>query len=420
MIEDAADHPRLLGGRDGDVDHFDLGVVEQRFERGEDAWHPAQRGDLARRGLGPRGQAHDLEAGVGVGDEVAVADDEARPDHADPDVAAAGHRGQVAQIRVHAAGGVVHRPPTTVKGFSGKPFRPYGTGSCGRVQGAVALRRAGFGSPSGQGWNQRSNSSETVCRVTVLAARPKASAGASTAMMPTPPRQSISQSGGATSASDRQGRQADQDDMGLARLVRGPGERGPASARPGGRRRRPAAAGPVDPEGAGLALQALEERLVAAVVVQAEHGPAQRDREPGRRPAQVAGPRGQAVAEAESQAEVRRVVHQVVEIDAVEARRPAPAGDLAIDVIEPERQVRQHDAGHEPRARTRHERQRRRTARRQRQERHLVGREAEPDRQPGPVDRRSAARPAAPASCRSHGTAPSGRSTAASARVGCG
>ena len=102
---------------------------------------------------------------------------------------------------------------------------------------------------------------------------------------------------------------------------------------------------------AGLALEPLEERLVSAVVVQAEARPAQRDREPGRRPARVARPRGQAVAEAEPEAEVRRVVHQVVEIDPVEAGRPPPARDLAVDVVEPERQVRQRHAGDEtPRA----------------------------------------------------------------------
>ena len=83
------------------------------------------------------------------------------------------------------------------------------------------------------------------------------------------------------------------------------------------------------------------------------------------------------------------MVHQVVEIDAVETCRPSPAGDLAIDVVEPERQMRQSDAGDEPRAMHRSSiASVAASARRQCHERHLMRREAEPDGQPGPVNRR--------------------------------
>ena len=61
----------------------------------------------------------------------------------------------------------------------------------------------------------------------------------------------------------------------------------------------------------------------------------------------VAGSSGQPESEREAQREVGGMVHQVVEVDAVQADRSAPAGDLAVDVVEPEAQVGQHDADDE-------------------------------------------------------------------------
>ena len=90
--------PGCVGGRDRDVDHLDLGVVEHLLQRVEDAGDAAEPGDLVRRGEGPRGQPDDAEARLGIGDEVAVADDEARPHHADPHVEALRGHEQVAEV----------------------------------------------------------------------------------------------------------------------------------------------------------------------------------------------------------------------------------------------------------------------------------------------------------------------------------
>ena len=108
------------------------------------------------------------------------------------------------------------------------------------------------------------------------------------------------------------------------------------------------------------------------------------------------------------------MVHQVVEIDPVEAGRPPPAGDLAVDVVEPERQVRQRDAERRsPRAipvaiasaAAPLASQRRPAS------------PGAPRARAGPpaTSRRppTAARPAAPASCRSRGAGPSGPAPAA-------
>ena len=132
--------------------------------------------------------------------------------------------------------------------------------------------------------------------------------------------------------------------MEFAQLVGRPGD-GPASAaRPGGRRLRTAAASAVDPIAARGALESLEKCLVAAIVVQAQKRPSDRDGEAGDRPPRLAGTGGQAVAECETQRQVGGVVHQVIEINAVQADRSPPAGDLAVDVVEPEAQVGQQDA----------------------------------------------------------------------------
>src|SRR5262249_24272073 len=81
----------------------------------------------------------------------------------------------------------------------------------------------------------------------------------------------------------------------------------------------------VDTERPPLALESLEECLISAVVVQPEQAPPQRRRCPRRRPAEVARPGRQAIAEGEAQGHRRRVVHQVIEIDSPEASGPPRA-----------------------------------------------------------------------------------------------
>ena len=155
-----------------------------------------------------------------------------------------------------------------------------------------------------------------------------------------------------TSRQTSKARQPDQDDVGLARLCTpARSVRKPLPPRPRCRRRWPAAAAAVDAVAAGRALEPLEERLVAAIVVQAQQSPAAAiakpaiaqagspDRRPGRYPS------------AKPRARLRSVVHQVVEIDPVQAGRAAPAGDLAVDVIEPEpRWTPRHAESRSPRA----------------------------------------------------------------------
>ena len=214
----------------------------------------------------------------GVGDEVAVADDEPGAD--DADARRRGGRARSGRWPRSSRSSVLH-------GHALGPVR-VGRGARRRrfVHGYRSGRRASPGlRTSGRTRPRRCRAStDRAARAERRAAGPgRPSAGR-------PSARGASQTGATTRASDGQGRQAEQDDVRLARLVRGPGQRARAAPRPGagGAGRPPRAA--VDAEGAGLALQSLEERLVTAVVVQAQNGPASRDREPGRRPAEVAGP----------------------------------------------------------------------------------------------------------------------------------
>ncbi len=120
--------------------------------------------------------------------------------------------------------------------------------------------------------------------------------------------------------------------------------------------------------------------------MQAQEGPTRRDREAGDRPAHLAGTGRQAVPQCKAQHQVGRVVHQVIEIDAVQADRAPPAGDLAIDVVEPEAQVGQHDSRHEQRAISRADRHGGGERSAQGGQRHLMRSQAEPDRQPAAVN----------------------------------
>ena len=181
--------------------------------------------------------------------------------------------------------------------------------------------------------------------------------------------------------------------MTFARLERRPGQHRPASTGPGGRRRGAAPGPAVDPIRARGRLQSLEKGFISAIVLEAEERPARPDREPGRRPERVARPRGQPVAQAEAQRHRQGVMHQIVEIDAVEPARPAPSGDLAVDVVEPEAQVGQQDPEDEAEPVTRGDRDGRTEAGRRGPERDLVRREAQADRRPGAIDRRGAGHP---------------------------
>ncbi len=147
---------------------------------------------------------------------------------------------------------------------------------------------------------------------------------------------------------DRQCRHGDEDDVGLARLVGRIGQDAEAASRPPGRGCRTPSRAAVHAVALGRALEALYERLVSAVVVQPDQRPAGRDREPGRRPSYESGPHGQAETQGEADRHVLGVVHEIVEVHAVEARRAPPAGDLAVDVVEPEGQPEERRSGDEP------------------------------------------------------------------------
>ncbi len=194
-----------------------------------DAGHAAESGDLLGRGAGARGQADDEEPGLGVGDEVAVADDEARPHDADPHVAAGWRGGHVAEVRdvVGRHRGASGRVPIVSSG-------PYRTGPVSRVQGGGAQAATG-GSSRGQGSNQRRNSASVAPRDTATAARPTARVGARTAMTRTPRRHRASQAVGETNAARASTVRRDQDDVRLARLQRGPGQDASTAPRPRGR-----------------------------------------------------------------------------------------------------------------------------------------------------------------------------------------
>ena len=101
-----ADDTGLHIGRHRDVEHLDLWISEHVFQAGMAARYAVQLGDFFRLGRIARGDGHRIEAGLPVGDQVTIADDEAGPDAADPPIAAARQAGKVIEGEVE--GGSSH------------------------------------------------------------------------------------------------------------------------------------------------------------------------------------------------------------------------------------------------------------------------------------------------------------------------
>src|SRR5262249_15334581 len=89
----------------------------------------------------------------------------------------------------------------------------------------------------------------------------------------------------------------------------------------------------------------------------------------------------------ESQAETCSVVHDVIQVDSIEARRAAPARYLPVNVVEPECKMGQADSGDEHRTPTGPDCRGRRERAHPRRYRDLVGGQSEPDGQPASVNR---------------------------------
>ena len=177
--------PGCSRGRYGDVDDLDRGVVEHLLERCDRPWARPRSAATSRAvSIDPRGDPHDAEAGLGVGDQVAVADDEARADDADPDVAALGRQredgsscrrrssaSQADSTRSHRAScpaSLDHRQRVASEQLPGNvEYRGVLALSRGRRSGGVAARP----SASSSGWNQRANSASTVPRATDASGR---------------------------------------------------------------------------------------------------------------------------------------------------------------------------------------------------------------------------------------------------------
>ena len=85
VIENSSDDSGLLGGRNGDIDNADLGVLEKRFDGRFDHGDVSQPGDALGGFECSRCDANDVQSRVGVGWQVAVAHDEARADDSDAD-----------------------------------------------------------------------------------------------------------------------------------------------------------------------------------------------------------------------------------------------------------------------------------------------------------------------------------------------
>ncbi len=84
------DHPRLFERRDRDVNDLDLGIVKHRLDGLKHLGHTSQTRDRLGGRPGPRGQTNYPEPGVGIGDEMAIADDEPGADDADPSLEVGG------------------------------------------------------------------------------------------------------------------------------------------------------------------------------------------------------------------------------------------------------------------------------------------------------------------------------------------
>ena len=77
--------------RHGDVEHLDVAVRQQLVRRRVDARHAVQIGGGLGPLLAPRGNGDRVETRFAVGDQVAVAHDEASADAADAPISAPWH-----------------------------------------------------------------------------------------------------------------------------------------------------------------------------------------------------------------------------------------------------------------------------------------------------------------------------------------
>ena len=101
VADGLADDGRLRVGRHGHVEDLDRLVGEQVGDGGVAAGNAVLLGDGAGAGRVARGDGHGVEAGLAVGDEVAVAHDEAGADAADAEVLAPRQTRQVVEGEVH-------------------------------------------------------------------------------------------------------------------------------------------------------------------------------------------------------------------------------------------------------------------------------------------------------------------------------
>ena len=240
MVEDAADHVRLLVGRHGDIDHLDRRVVEHLLQGPIDLRDSPQRGHFLRGLDRPRRDPDHAEPGVGVGHQVAIADDEARADDADPGVSPSrklrsviqglgrarwhpsrsGFTGVGRENRTHGHRLVIQLRGIDVQGFPQQsPRRPARDSPSHRAAGTTrefVLDRPAIG-PRGRSGDREQRGQGREDEHSGLpeeSARP-----------PVAPTATRARSG-----------QPEQDDVGLAGLVGRPGDRGEAAARPGCRR----------------------------------------------------------------------------------------------------------------------------------------------------------------------------------------
>jgi hypothetical protein len=103
--------------------------------------------------------------------------------------------------------------------------------------------------------------------------------------------------------------------------------------------------GPEDDEARPIdVLQTGDKRLVPRIVGQAEQENRRGEHEANGEPVFLAACSPDSVTQGEGNDEVDHMVHQVIELDAVERRHAAQAGNLAVDVIEQVPELEEHRA----------------------------------------------------------------------------
>ena len=107
--------------------------------------------------------------------------------------------------------------------------------------------------------------------------------------------------------------------------------------------------------------------------MQAKPEPAKRDEKTRDRPVRVSRVSRVAMPEGKPEGQIRGVVHHVVKIDAVQARRLAETRHLTVDVIKPKARVKQQHAGNEALRGSPTDRDRGEEVGHERQKRHLIG-----------------------------------------------